>query len=1116
MDPLSIAVSAAGLLSLLLQVSQSLITYYESWESQDVEIANTLQHLNNLRDTASVLSHAIPKISHHQIFGVDNFQRSLSRLEEGQKKLAQTLIKCRSQEPPKSLKDRLQQNKKKLIYPFKRATIQGLNQTISELKDDLSLASEAMQLNILSNQLETSKEVKRIAISIESVATQSQSTVEALKANTSNNEAAISLANHKLQSIHEISSNTCDSVLKLDAKVDTISSSAEQVSGVAGLDTKLNQICDQLSEIQRHMQEGENLKPSISSAEQVQIELIRKPSLLSWVCNTNTELNAKLSEAEATIPGGPSNSATRALSHPCSCYRRSYLQARATQWGPLHIFRHTQTAEAHDKHCPYYVRSSKKSSFGARITVLNWFLAKAIEISFNHSEGAGGSSMSPTLTLRSLVRNDSPAFTLLNRNEVRKYWANKNYLRQSLEQILKLFQEGEASPYDVDKKGRNLLHHVHFALSDHLHHRHKFDEFRKVHWLPDPDEMYKTSRWIELTVGLFDAHVPAYEPDCHYATLWDDLALGSGDRPFSQASLLVMAQLASRGADAVKLINNGFEDEVACVNSCHFVRQVPEVYEESFGIGPLSSAIRRRNEDDVLRILSKFPNSLMSEKTIWDQNPLHLAFDWPRGLRILLNHGGSQLIKQPERQGHTPLAYSFHSTDLEAPHILLSTSLENKDDILQFAISWFRETDRWGRPSYAREIGEPVLSLVVSIMARHREILYHETTISLSSDIHAAPHLDTDENLDVKFVGACRATDSEGIKLRAPMRAQREYPWEFVYHQRDLTMIAADKLWEAGFVDIDVENEAGFTPIELHCSEGDCHNFFVVLWLLGKGVSMRESQSPPTHGRGLATPLPCYIWYFLSEFSDYHRAQTRPLFYEVSKAYPSLYSLELYDDCCCPCTSSGCNLVVFFLKGSRSYEDAEEVLSFMDDRRDQFVGSLAYSILRLATFEALGLTHTCCKPVCKGGKLERFAPRFEESEEHELHYEERHGIEQLKLLVDEFMAHYLATDGLIAHFLRGYWKIRMLEYISSGKLENEEDTIQGMINVGVVPISNTGNPCSERLERKRKYAIEHCGWDILCGSCREESYEIYSRVGRSISQETETQGSEIDSDDEGG
>lgn len=248
-------------------------------------------------------------------------------------------------------------------------------------------------------------------------------------------------------------------MLKVDKKIDTISSSAEEVvSGVAGLDIKLNQIFDQLSGIQRHIQERENSKTSISSAEQVQIELIRRPSLLSWVCGTDTELDAKLSEAEATIPGGPSNSVTRALSRSCSCYRRSYLQSRATGWGPLHIFRHTQTAEAHDKHCPCYVRSSKKSSFGARITVLNWFLAKAIEISFNRAEGAGGNSMSPTLTLRSLVRKDSPAFALLNRNEIQKYQANKDYLREALELILKLFREGKASPYDVDKNGRNLLH----------------------------------------------------------------------------------------------------------------------------------------------------------------------------------------------------------------------------------------------------------------------------------------------------------------------------------------------------------------------------------------------------------------------------------------------------------------------------------------------------------------------------------------------------------------------------------------------------------------------------------------------------------------------------------
>src|SRR5262245_28140529 len=136
MDPLSIMAGAAGFVCLLLQVSKSLISYYQSWESQDEEIANTLQHLTEMRDTASVLSDVITSISPHQTVGLSNLERLLSRLEEGQQKLVNILDKCQVHEPPKKLKDRLHHTAKKSVYPLKRDTIRRLNQVISEIRGD--------------------------------------------------------------------------------------------------------------------------------------------------------------------------------------------------------------------------------------------------------------------------------------------------------------------------------------------------------------------------------------------------------------------------------------------------------------------------------------------------------------------------------------------------------------------------------------------------------------------------------------------------------------------------------------------------------------------------------------------------------------------------------------------------------------------------------------------------------------------------------------------------------------------------------------------------------------------------------------------------------------------
>lgn len=47
--------------------------------------------------------------------------------------------------------------------------------------------------------------------------------------------------------------------------------------------------------------------------------------------------------------------------------------------------------------------------------------------------------------------------------------------------------------------------------------------------------------------------------------------------------------------------------------------------------------------------------------------------------------------------------------------------------------------------------------------------------------------------------------------------ALRETLKENVYHQRGLTTIAVDKLWEASFLDIHVKNEVSLIPLEIHC-----------------------------------------------------------------------------------------------------------------------------------------------------------------------------------------------------------------------------------------------------------------------------------------------------------
>ena len=60
-DPLSVAASVAGLISLGIQVTESLVAFYTSYKGQDSEITRTTDKLEGLLNTFRFLSNALQK-----------------------------------------------------------------------------------------------------------------------------------------------------------------------------------------------------------------------------------------------------------------------------------------------------------------------------------------------------------------------------------------------------------------------------------------------------------------------------------------------------------------------------------------------------------------------------------------------------------------------------------------------------------------------------------------------------------------------------------------------------------------------------------------------------------------------------------------------------------------------------------------------------------------------------------------------------------------------------------------------------------------------------------------------------------------------------------------------
>ena len=130
--------------------------------------------------------------------------------------------------------------------------------------------------------------------------------------------------------------------------------------------------------------------------------------------------------------------------------------SRTTSWGfSIHL------ANAnHDRGCPHSAGVEKSWSMALRLAYCSKFLARAVQASVSLTRGAGGIALSPNLQLRCLVPYDSPAIALITEpfpdNET--FDNIKIVASQRVQRLRQMFQDGKASPYDVDIHGNTLLH----------------------------------------------------------------------------------------------------------------------------------------------------------------------------------------------------------------------------------------------------------------------------------------------------------------------------------------------------------------------------------------------------------------------------------------------------------------------------------------------------------------------------------------------------------------------------------------------------------------------------------------------------------------------------------
>ena len=387
----------------------------------------------------------------------------------------------------------------------------------------------------------------------------------------------------------------------------------------------------------------------------------------------------------------------------------------------------------------------------------------------------------------------------------------------------------------------------------------------------------------------------------------------------------------------------------------------------------LQFAIISKSEDKVTSIVQRNRDSVF-RTNLHGQSPLHTACSWPWAMEMLLSNGSDPA--SPDDFGIIPLAYACANGSLGSARLLIEfgspLSYENEWDELKPALSadFVEEC----------ELDRGILAFFVATLARRRAQLLDHARDKLPPGLFSqlTSTLGTDTSLP----------DTEAFDLIKALRERGDmtnrHHWCYtpmsVYQYIGFREDFANALFESGFRNLECMR-GGF--YSLLCSDfrdldqGSVNFARKVLWLWGRDVSYLKPLATITIARRRipVISLIAIMIYDIEDIADWPQSDTE----DVQLLF-GLFLNKEYDNphvfCRCRCSLNGCISSTMLLK-RLFYTSANYVLwrwlhkflrsidnvfaLLMKEEYQQQKKSFEKAAVRMCVFEALELTHTCCR-----------------------------------------------------------------------------------------------------------------------------------------------------------
>ena len=133
-----------------LSVAQGLVQYYDSWQNSSEDVASTVRSLEELTKILRVVrttisgQRTVPQTKSTVLESIDSCERGIRALEKKLQKIKASPTPDGSVQD--GLRDKVRAQARRVLYPFKESTLAKLRELISELRDNLTLALNIMQM----------------------------------------------------------------------------------------------------------------------------------------------------------------------------------------------------------------------------------------------------------------------------------------------------------------------------------------------------------------------------------------------------------------------------------------------------------------------------------------------------------------------------------------------------------------------------------------------------------------------------------------------------------------------------------------------------------------------------------------------------------------------------------------------------------------------------------------------------------------------------------------------------------------------------------------------------------------------------------------------------------